>query len=232
MKFELTYKPLRKIFYWFFGFIILFLFFGDYLYELKYGRSSGNSNSLEITGIIFTFVLLFPSLLITLFYLKENFKTDFQIIKKKRIIKINSNNILKTYDLDQIESVIYHRQSYRKDLFWNAFSCYSDLGYVDLTFKNKERYFLTSFLINTNQEPIFDNSRIKYSFLPFIDRTDPKLIKEKTEKQTKKRIEKLKCNFNNKSITELNEMLDNKTKYQNEAIIAINEILKRKKNVG
>ena len=78
MKFELTYKPLRKIFYWFTGFIILILFFGDYLYELKYGRSSGNSNSLEITGIIFTFVLLFPSLLITLFYLKENFKTESQ----------------------------------------------------------------------------------------------------------------------------------------------------------
>jgi hypothetical protein len=231
MKFELTYKPLRKIFYWFTGFIILILFFGDYLYELKYGRSSGNSNSLEITGIIFTFVLLFPSLLITLFYLKENFKTDFHIIKKKHIIKIKSNNILKTYDLDQIESVIYHRQSYQKDLFWNTFSCYSDLGYVDLTFKNKERYFLTSFLINTNQKPIFENSQIKYSFLPFIDRTDPKLIKEKTEKQTKKRIEKLKGNFKNKSIAELNEMLNNKTKYQNEAVLAINEILKSK-NVG
>ena len=231
MKFELTYKPIRKLLYWFLGFSIFFIFFGDYVYELKYGRSLGNTNSLQIIGIIFTIVLLFPSLLITLLYLKENFRTSFQFIKKKNIIRINTKDSSKTYSIDEIESVIYYRQSYRRDFFWSSFSCYSDLGYIDLIFKNEERYFLTSFLINTNQEPIFENSQIKYTFLPFIDRIDPKLIKLEDQKQIKKRIEKLKRNFKNKSQSELNEILNNKSKYQNETIIAINELLKNK-NVG
>jgi len=211
------------------AFNILFLFFGDYLYELKYERSSGNDNSLKITGIIVTSVLLFPSLLITFLYLKENFRTTFQVIKKKNTIKINTKDHSKTYNLDQIESAIYYRQSYRKDFFWSAFTCYSDLGYIDLTFKNEERYFLTSFLINTNQEPIFENSQIKYTFLPFIDKTDPKRIKEKAQKQTKKRIEKLKNKFKHKPLTELNDMLRTNSKYQNEAIIALQELLKNRK---
>ncbi|MBU2920516.1 hypothetical protein KO504_04120 [Winogradskyella psychrotolerans] len=229
--YELTYKPLIKILIWLGIFLVVIIFFGDFLYELKYGRSLKNSNSLYVTGIPFTILLLLPSFLITIFYLKENYKTNFTIDRNKNIIEIKSGKNLKTYSLDQIESSIYNRQSYQKDFFWDTFSCYADLGYLDLTFKNNDRYFLSCFLIDITKEPIFENSKIKYSFLPFIDRTDPKLIMEKAEKQTTKRIEKLKSNYSSKTVTELNEMLNNKSKYQKEAIIAIKETLKNK-NVG
>ncbi|WP_157805351.1 hypothetical protein [Confluentibacter citreus] len=220
-----------KILIWLGIFLIVIIFFGDFLYELKYGRSIKNSNSLYIVGIPFTLLLLFPSFLIAIFYLKENHKTNLTIDKKLNTIEIKIENNIKTYDLSEIESSIFTRQSYQKDFFWNTFSCYADLGYVDLTFKNNDRYFLSCFLIDVTKEPIFKNSQIKYSFLPFIDRTDPKKVKEITEQQTKKRIETLKINFSSKTESELKKMLNNKSKYQNEAIIAINELLKNK-NVG
>jgi len=231
MKFELSYKPLRNIFYWLFGLLILFIFFGDYLYELKYGRALKNSNSLYITAILFTFILSLPAILITIFYLKENYKTYFFVDRKKNIIEIKSGEDLKTYSLDEIESSIYHRQSYHRDIFWKGFFGYSNLGYLDLTFKNNDRYFLSCLLIDVTKEPIFENSKIRYSFLPFIDRTDPKEVKKKAEEQSKKRIEKLKKNFSSKTNSELKEMIKNKSKYQKEAIIAINELLENK-NVG
>jgi hypothetical protein len=172
-----------------------------------------------------------PSFLIAVFYLKENYKTSFTIDEKLKTIEIISGNSSKSYDLSEIESSIYNRQSYQKDYFWNTFSCYADLGYVDLTFRNNDRYFLSCFLIDVTKEPIFENSEIEYSFLPFIDRTDPKAVKDKADRQTQKRIEKLKRNFSSKTDSELKEMLKNKSKYQNEAIVAVTELLKNK-NVG
>ena len=229
--YRLTYKPLIKILIWLGIFLVVIIFLGDFLYELKYGRSLKSSNSFYITGIPFTLLLLLPSFLIAIFYLKENYRTNFTIDKELNIIKIKFGKNIKTYNLSEIESSIYNRQSYQKDFFWDAFSCYADLGYVDLTFKNNDRYFLSCFLIDVTKEPIFENSQIKYSFFPFIDRTDPKTVKKKVVQQTEKRIEELKRNFSSKTEFELNEMLKNKSKYQDEAIIAIKQVLKNK-NVG
>ena len=220
-----------KILIWLGIFLVVIIFLGDFLYELKYGRSLKSSNSFYITGIPFTLLLLLPSFLIAIFYLKENYRTNFTIDKELDIIKIKFGKNIKTYNLSEIESSIYNRQSYQKDFFWDAFSCYADLGYVDLTFKNNDRYFLSCFLIDVTKEPIFENSQIKYSFFPFIDRTDPKTVKKKVEQQTEKRIEELKRNFSSKTEFELNEMLKNKSKYQDEAIIAIKQVLENK-NVG
>jgi len=222
---------LIKILIWLGIFLVIIIFFGDFLYELKYGRSLKNSNSLYVTGIPFTLLLLLPSFLVTIFYLKENYKTSFTIDKKLNTIEIKSGNQVKIYKLSEIESSIYNRQSYQKDYFWDTFSCYADLGYIDLTFKNNDRYFLSCFLSDVTKSPIFENSQIRYSFLPFIDRADPKEVKKKAEEQSKKRIEKLKRNFSSKTNSELKEMIKNKSKYQTEAIIAINELLVNK-NVG
>jgi hypothetical protein len=240
--YEISYKPIFNLLIWLGIFLIVIIFFGDFLYELKYGRTLKNSNSLYVTGIPFTIILFLPNFLIILFYLKENYETSFSVDRKKNVIEIKSGEELKTYNLDQIESSIYSRQSYHRDFFWKSFFGYSDLGYVDLIFKNNDRYFLSCFLIDITKEPIFENSQIKYSFLPFINRKDPKIVKEKVEIQIKKRIEKekklaekriekLKSNFSSKTTAELNEMLNEKSKYQKEAIIAIKEILKNK-NVG
>ncbi len=104
--YELKYKPLINLLIWLGIFLVVIIFFGDFLYELKYGRSLKNSNSLYVTGIPFTILLLLPSFLITIFYLKENYKTNFTIDRKKNSIEIKSGKNLKTYSLDQIESSI------------------------------------------------------------------------------------------------------------------------------
>jgi hypothetical protein len=230
-KFKLKYRPLTKILVWLGIYLFIVIFFGEFFYELKYGVSLNNSNIIFNIGVPFTIILILPSFIVAILYLKENQKMSFVVDKNQKIVEININSESKTYYLDQIESVIYNRQSYQKDFFWNDFSCYSHLGYIDLTFKNNDRYFLSCFLIDITKSPIFENAEIKYSFLPFIDRTDPKLIKEKTQKLKLKRIERLKQNFKSKSENELNKILENETKYQEEVLIAIREILKEK-NVG
>ncbi|MCB0458187.1 MAG: hypothetical protein KDC91_10630, partial [Flavobacteriaceae bacterium] len=96
-----------KILIWLGIFLVIIIFFGDFLYELKYGRSLKNSNSLYVTGIPFTLLLLLPSFLVTIFYLKENYKTSFTIDKKLNTIEIKSGNQVKIYKLSEIESSIY-----------------------------------------------------------------------------------------------------------------------------
>lgn len=230
-KFHLTYKPVWKLLICLGIHLIIIIFFGEYLYELKYGRGIKSLSALYIIGVSIISIILFPSLLITISYLIENRFTYFIINERKNQIDIIIKGETKTYSLDQIKSSIYHRQSYQKDKYWNTFSCYSDLGYLDISFKNNDRFYFTSFLVDIYKKPILENTQIKYSFLPFINKANPSDLEEKENLQSLKQIEKLKNKFTKKTINELREIQNDKSKYSKEAIIAIEEVLKKKNNL-
>lgn len=146
---------------------------------------------------------------------------------KNKLIEINHSGAINSYKMDDIESSIYQRNTYSKDLMWQVFS-YADLGYCDLTLKNGDRYFLTSYLIDITKKALFENTEIKYSIFPSIDKTDPKIVVEKAKKQTKKRIEKLKFNLINKSEFELKAIINSNGEYTKEAVDIAKQILKEK----
>lgn len=156
---------------------------------------------------------------------------SFSIDKNENRITIIKNEKKYSYFLEEVESSIYHRQSYQKDLFWNNFSAYSELGYIDLTFKNNDRYYLTSFLVDVTKEPIFENSEIKYSFLPFIDKSNPKInerkLKEKAANDQKRKYERIKSKLIEKTEFELRDIIKNETHIK-EAIDIAKEIIKER----
>jgi hypothetical protein len=225
MKYRLK-KNILLWFVWTISLLVISCICTPYIYELKYGYEIKNNFDVFIYSFVIIILLSIPSFILWVNYYINN--KDCKISIGKKDIKIEYNNVLKSYIISDIRTSNYVLNSYQKDVFWSGFLGYSNLSYWDLTFKNGDRYFISSLLIDLGARPIIEETTITYSIFPLINKTDPILIKEKVEKMTIKRIEKLKSNFETKTVTELNEMLNNKSKYQQEAIIAIKEILKNK----
>ena len=111
---------------------------------------------------------------------------------------------------------------------------HSDLGYWDLRFKNGDRFFLTNLLCDfLHDKALVKNTTYRFRLFPFIDKTiNNKGIEYKPIKtQTISRKEKLKETYKNKTEEELNYILENKSEFQEEAIIVAEQLLKEK-NVG
>ena len=209
--FELTYKPLWNFLKWYGLFILIILISGPFLYEWRYGNDVGDLFVFYRNMIGFITLVFIPNLILLFAYFRENKETKFTTDYKKNVIEISRNGQIKTYQLAEINSSIYNRNTYSKDSMWQVFS-YADLGYWDLTFKNGDRYYLTSYLIDINKKPLFENTEIKYSIFPSIDKTDPKIAIGKEKQQIEKRIEKLKLNLMQKSEFELKEIIKSKGK--------------------
>gem|GEM_PF-1753497 len=212
---------------WYSLFILIILIFGPILYEWRYEKGVGELGIFYKNMIGFITLIFIPNLILIIQYYKENKNTKLTIDQKNGIIEINHKGTLNSYRIEEIESSIYQRNTYSKDLMWQVFS-YSNLGYCDLTLKNGDRYFLTSYLIDITKKALFENTEIKYSIFPSIDKTDPKIIAERAKKQTKKQIEKLKSNLINKSKFELKGIVDNDGVYTKETVDIAKQILKEK----
>jgi len=76
-----------------------------------------------------------------------------------------------------------------------------------------------------------DNTKYRFRMFQYINKSDSKEAVELKQVQEKNRTEKFVEKFQSKSESELNEILINKSRYQKEAVKAV-EIIMKNKNVG
>ncbi|WP_417866991.1 hypothetical protein [Xanthomarina gelatinilytica] len=201
----------------------------------------GNDFVIDQTLIlIFIGTILFmniPALILFINYHSNNKNIEFTLDQNNNKILITKETKTKEYSIEQIKKSTYNlglwyqnglEKSYRMPL-WTA-----DFGYWDLTFENGDRYYLTNLLHDfLLEQPITENTKYRFRFIPFIDKSTKKSGIEFKESvfKPKSRTSKLTENYKNKTIDELNYILENKNKYQKDAIKVAEKILKEK-NVG
>ncbi|APD06266.1 hypothetical protein UJ101_00728 [Flavobacteriaceae bacterium UJ101] len=176
-----------------------------------------------------------PNIIIYLNYYRENRYTKINIDTKNNSIGIVKNGISKQYKITEVKSSIYHLGIYYKNRIDNAMRwkmINSDLAYWDLEFKNGDRYYISNLLVDfLHDKPFVDNTKYRFRMFQYINKSDSKEALGLKQVQEKNRTEKFVMKFQSKSESELNEILNNKSKYQKEAVKAV-EIIMKNKNVG
>ncbi len=185
---------------------------------------------LIMLGIIFVFN--FPSILLLMDYYQENKDIILGINSESNLIEIRKNGITKRYKLTEIESSTYNLGEYYQNRIDNAARwsmLHSDFGYWDLKFEDKERYYISNFLIDfLHDEPFIENTEYRFRMFPFIDKSKSKKAMELKEIQEMERVAKLRENYAYKTIAELKYIIENKEKYQDSAVNVAQEILNKK----
>jgi len=185
------------------------------------------------------FFILFngPAIYLLINYYRKNKNTEFTISENSNKISITENGITKEYSLNDVKSSIYNLGKYWQnaiDKNHRIPTIFSDFGYWDLTFENGDRYYLTTLLQDfLLEEHKVKDTKYRFRLIPYIDKSETEQgIELKTiEYKRKSRTEKLKESYKGKTNEELKYIIENKSKYQKEAIKVAEEILKEK-NVG
>ncbi|MFI1770160.1 hypothetical protein ACH5TX_00350 [Flavobacteriaceae bacterium MEBiC06459] len=210
--------------------IILFLLYITNHFFLKV------FNPTVILITIGQFFILFngPAIYLLINYYKYNKKTEFSIDKNSNKISIIENGITKEYSLNEVKYSIYNLGKYWQnaiDKNYRIPTIFSDFGYWDLTFENGDRYYLTTllqdFLLEKND---IKNTKYRFRLIPYIDKSEKKqgIELKPIEYKPKSRTEKLKESYKEKTNEELKYIIENKSKYQTEAIKIAEQILKEK----
>lgn len=190
------------------------------------------------TVIIFSSIILImqiPTIIIYLNYYYENRSTSFSLDWKTKQISITQEGVTKNYQKEDIKKSTYHLGIYYKNVIDSAGRIpmlISDFGYWDLEFENGDRYFLTNILHDfIHDQPFIENTKYRFRMFTYVNKSDTKeeveLKKVKEKNLTEKFVEK----FQLKSESELKEILNNKSKYQKEAVKAV-EIIIKNKSIG
>jgi len=152
-------------------------------------------------------------------------------------ITIIEKGISKMYNLDNVKSSTYNLGIYWKNAIDRKYripTLFSDFGYWDLTFENGDRYYLTTLIHDfLLEEEKVKNTNYRFRLIPYINKsnTEKGIELKPIEYKPKSRTEKLKESYKGKTTEELNYIIENKNKYQKEAISIAEQILKDK-NVG
>jgi hypothetical protein len=213
--------------------IILFL-----LYVLNYFFFKVY-NPTVILITIGQFFILFngPAIYLLINYYRKNKNTEFTISENSNKISITENGITKEYSLNDVKSSIYNLGKYWQnaiDKNRRIPTIFSDFGYWDLTFENGDRYYLTTLLQDfLLEEDKVKNTKYRFRLIPYIDKseTEQGIELKPIQDKPKSRTEKLKESYKGKTNEELKYIIENKSKYQKEAIKVAEQILKEK-NVG
>ena len=212
-------------------FIVIFLLFIVNYYFLKID----NVKVISITILYLIVVHDLPAILILLNYYKYNRKTEFTLSENS--ITITENGFSKNYNFKDVEKSIYNLGKYYQNALDRKYRIpllLTDFGYWDLTFKNGDRYFLTTLLQDfLLKECKVENTKYRFRLFPYIDKSEKidGIELKPIEYKPKGRTEKLKESYKEKTSEELKYIIENKSKYQKEAIIVAEQILKEK-NVG
>ncbi|WP_157805339.1 hypothetical protein [Confluentibacter citreus] len=185
------------------------------------------------------FFVLFngPAIYLLINYYRNNKKTEFSIDENSNKISITENGITKKYSLNDIKYSIYNLGKYWQnaiDKNYRIPTIFSDFGYWDLTFENGDRYYLTTLLHDfLLEEDKVNDTKYRFRLIPYIDKseTEKGIELKPIEYKPKSTTEKLKESYKGKTNEELKYIIENKSKYQKEAIKVAEEILKEK-NVG
>ena len=136
--------------------------------------------------------------------------------------------------MNDIKCSIYNIGKYWKnaiDKNYRIPTIFSDFGYWDLTFKNGDRYYFTTLILDfLLEEDKVKDTKYRFRLIPYIDKseTEKGIELKPFEYQPKSRTEKLKKTYKDKTIEELKYIIENQNDYQKEAIIVAKQILKEK----
>ena len=208
-------------------------------WKWKGGDEFRLDSTLTIILIALIIVWNIPSVFLYLNFYFENKNTSFSLNHNSKTIVITQNGITKTYGESDVKESIYHLGIYYKNAIDKAGRIPmldSDFGYWEINFKNGDRYFLTNILHDfIHDEPFYNATLYRFRIFSYVKKSDSskgKDIKNLIEENRDKTItEKFVKRFQTKSELELNEMINNQSKYQKEAIEAVKIVLKSK-NVG
>lgn len=185
--------------------------------------------------IVFPLTILFlnlPVIFLWIDYYYHNKETSIEIDISSNFIKIKEKKCSKTYKFSEIETSTYHLGSYYENLFdsfGKELMLHSDFGYWDLKFKNGNRYYISNLVVDFLHNKAFvEKTKYQFRILPYIRTSNStkaiKLKKEVEKNITDRFVEK----FVSKSEEELRVILNNKNKYQKNAVKAAEIVLKSK----
>ncbi len=196
------------------------------------------SPKIIIISILYVlFVYNAPAVFLIWNYYKHNRYTEFEININTNEIIIFEKGISKRYHFDDVEYSVYNLGKYWKNAIDNNFrlpTLFSDFGYWDLTFKNGDRYFLTTLLHNfLLEKDKVKNTTYRFRLIPYIDKKASKegIELKRIKFKPKSRQQKLREIYEQKTIMELEYVVENENLYKEEARKIASEILKEK-NVG
>ena len=229
MNYEYHNLPNRKIYLS----RALFLCFGIYIGFLILSLYENELNiTFKVMGVVVIWslmVYLIPLLILYFNYYISNKESSF-IVGPKSLSYSEKNEIIE-FGINEIEKVVLnlsyplYEKRYRL-FFWDEYF------YSEIFLKNGEKIIITCLLFDKIETIIPSNLIIrKKRIFPFIKKMNYEKTVEKNIIQNKNRNEKLTLNFKEKSKSELTEIINNKNKYQKEAVEIANQLLKEK-NVG
>jgi hypothetical protein len=207
----------------------LFLCLGIYsvflILSLSQNELNINLKVIKAVSIWSLIVYLIPLLIIYFDYYKSNNNSTFKISGK--IFLYSENNEVIEFGINEIEKVVFNLSYPLFDkrirlFFWDEYF------YTQIKLKNGRNIFITCLLCD-ELEIIIPTNLIerKKRIFPLINKKQKTQIVENNV-ETGKRNEKLTLIFKEKSKSELIEIINNRTKYQKEAVEIANQLLKEK----
>lgn len=191
-----------------------------------------NIGLIAFFGIVLLFNL--PAIFLLIDYYIRNKETILEIDTASEYISINHKGHSKKYNFSEIETSTYHLGIYYKNAIdnWEKESAiHSSFGYWDLKFKNGDRYYISNLIVDFLHEHAFiKKTKYRFRFFPYINTSYSKKgvgLKRKVKKE-KTNIEKFVEKFQSKNEKQLREILDNKSKYQKDAVKAAEIVLEHR----
>lgn len=167
---------------------------------------------------------LIPLLILFFNYQKENSKTILVILNGDKLTYRKKNRFIE-FTLSDIDKVVLNLSFplYHKDIrlfFWDEYY------YADIKLKNGENIIITCLLCDEIEQIIPRNLiERKRRIFQLISSPDPESIKY-SNKEYNDRVKSLMIKFEKKSKSELKNIVDNKDKFQKEAVEAAKNLLK------
>lgn len=185
-------------------------------------------------------VMSIPTIAIFLNYYFENRNTSFSLDWKTKQVSITQNGITKSYEKEDIEKSTYHLGIYYKNAIDRAGRIpmmISDFGYWELEFKNGDKYYLTNILHDfIHNQPFFKNTKYRFRMFTYVNKSDSKeaveLKRIKEQYTAKTRKERLREIYKQKSISELEYIVDNQKLYMENAREVASELIQERKTLG
>ncbi|WP_160130462.1 hypothetical protein [Kordia antarctica] len=230
--YKLHYKLLKKVLK-----ENLFIFLGFIFLGFIFGLFSETKDAEYRTIMLLTFVgvmllLNLQTIILLIDYYVRNKETIVEIDTASKYITISKKGHFKKYEFSEIETSTYHLGIYYKQAIDNwvrEYAIHSDFGYWDLKFKNGDRYYISNLIVDFLHEYAFiKKTKYRFRFFPYINTSNSKKAVKLKRAKEKTNIEKFVEKFQSKNEKQLREILDNKTKYQKDAVKAAEIVLKRK----
>ena len=221
--------PNSKIYFYRALLFCTIIYIGIFIFALYQNNLNIAIKVMAVVSIWSLTVYIIPLIYIQLNYYKKNKNSVLKINEKG--ISISRKNDLVKFEFSEIQKVEFNFSYplYDKRFRWFFWDEYF---YAEIHLKKGENLIITCLLFD-KLETIIPSKLIKRKkrIFPYIKKENSEKIEKEKKIQSEKRIEKLTLGFKEKSESELNEIINNKNKYQKEAIEIANQILKEK-NVG